>query len=81
MFDPLAEEEHIRTPFTFGVECFEAGHLTPPHVHDSSFELFFILSGSGVGFCGDDRFPVTAGDAVVFRPGSVHGIDVSDDGK
>jgi len=80
-FDPLAEDESSRTPFTFGVEKFNAGHQTPPHVHDESHELFFILSGEGVGFCDGERFPVAAGDAVVFRPGTEHGIDVDPGSK
>ena len=78
-FDPLADDEASRTPFTFGVEAFDPGHLTPPHVHDTAHELFFILAGSGEGFCNGRRFPVAAGDAVVFRPGSMHGIDVDPD--
>jgi len=41
-----------------------------------------ILSGVGEAFCdaldgrGVRRWPLRAGDAVVFRPGCVHGIDV-----
>ena len=38
-------------------------------------------AGQGEGFCGDDRFPVRAGDVVVFPPQSVHGIDVSEDAR
>ena len=36
-------------------------------------------AGQGEGFCGEERFPVRAGDVVVFPPQSVHGIDVSED--
>lgn len=51
VFDPLQEIEKFRTAFTFGVEVFEAGHVTPPHLHPHSHELFFILSGNGMAFC------------------------------
>lgn len=69
-------------PFISGIEVFERGHRTDPHVHPRAHELFFILAGRGEGFCGppgpaQDRFPVAAGDVVVFRPGAVHGIDNS----
>lgn len=72
----------MQVPFISGIEVFERGHCTDPHVHPHAHELFFILAGSGEGFCGppgpaQQRFPVAAGDVVVFRPGSVHGIDNS----
>jgi gentisate 1,2-dioxygenase len=72
MFDPLSQ---IPFPFVFGVEIFEPGHRTNPHVHSSAYELFFILSGEGEGFCNNERFPVRPGDIIVFHPGSTHGID------
>lgn len=46
-----------QVPFISGVEVFEPGHRTTPHVHPQAHELFFILAGEGVGFCGDRRFP------------------------
>ena len=41
IMDPLTD----RVPFTFGIEIFERGHKTTPHVHPTSQELFFILAG------------------------------------
>jgi mannose-6-phosphate isomerase-like protein (cupin superfamily) len=72
IFDPLAKPA---VPFVFGIEIFEENHKTHPHNHHTAYELFFILSGEGEGFCDDVRFPVKAGDVVVFKPRSVHGID------
>lgn len=72
IFDPLAKPA---VPFVFGIEIFEKNHETHPHNHPTAYELFFVLSGEGEGFCDDVRFGVKAGDVVVFRPGSVHGID------
>lgn len=40
-----------------------------------------LLIGKGEGFCDGKRFPVSAGDLLLFPPKSVHGIDVSDDSK
>jgi quercetin dioxygenase-like cupin family protein len=72
LFDPFA---NTPIPFVFGVEIFEPGHRTKPHVHDHAYEVFFILSGQGEGFCGDKRFSVVPGDIVAFHPGNIHGID------
>lgn len=67
--------DEVGLRLSFGVEIFNSGHQTPPHIHTHAHELFFVLLGSGVAFCGDDRFPVSQGDCVVFPPLSVHGID------
>lgn len=72
LFDPFAS---IPIPFVFGVEIFEPGHTTKPHVHSKAYEMFFILQGSGKGFCQGSSFPISAGDIVTFQPGSTHGID------
>ena len=72
LFDPFA---NTPIPFVFGVEIFEPGHRTKPHVHEQAYEVFFILSGEGEGFCGDKRFSVAPGDIVAFHPGNIHGID------
>jgi quercetin dioxygenase-like cupin family protein len=79
-FDPLAEESLDRTPFTFGIECFEPGHKTTPHSHERGHEVFVLLAGTGEAFCDEERFPVGPGDVVSFPPHAVHGIDVDLDG-
>ena len=71
VFDPLGDS----LPFTFGVEIFEPGHVTPLHSHEGAYELFFILNGEGIGRCNGASFPLSAGDVAIFPPGSVHGID------
>ncbi|KAK9845105.1 hypothetical protein WJX74_010662 [Apatococcus lobatus] len=78
VFDPLS---HAGVPFTFGVEIFTPDHRTSPHQHAVAHELFFILQGTGTGFCNDQRFPVQAGDVIVFPPGSLHGIDNGQNGS
>lgn len=72
LFDPFAS---IPIPFVFGVEIFEPGHRTKPHVHSKAYEMFFILQGTGEGFCQGSRFPIAPGDIVAFQPGSTHGVD------
>ncbi|GAB4820714.1 hypothetical protein N2152v2_007760 [Parachlorella kessleri] len=73
-FDPVTTPQ---APLVFGVEVFERGHRTQPHLHPLGFELFFIISGEGEAFTDTERMPVGPGDLVVFSPGVVHGIDVS----
>lgn len=48
---------NLQVPFISGIEVFEPGHCTTPHVHPHAHELFFILAGEGTGFCGSERFP------------------------
>jgi len=66
-------------PFTFALEIFRAGHRTPPHVHETAHELFFVLKGSGEVYCGgtsaEHRVPIGPGDLLVMPPGATHGID------
>lgn len=38
-------------------------------------------AGEGEGFCDGARFPLAAGDVVVFPPRSTHGIDVAPSGR
>lgn len=46
-FDPFS---HGNVGFTAGIEVFLPGHVTPRHSHAGGVhELFFVLSGSGVG--------------------------------
>lgn len=66
VFDP----SELGLSVSFGVEVFEPGHHTPLHIHKTAHELFFVLAGEGVAFCGGQRFTVRAGDCVVFPPGA-----------
>lgn len=65
-----------RPDLTFAVEMFAPGHVTPRHVHLFGHELFVVLRGAAVAECDGVRFPVAAGDCLVFPPGCVHGLDV-----
>ncbi len=41
----------------------------PVHVHGDEEEIFYVLSGDGLGFEKGEAYPVSAGDAVVHPPG------------
>lgn len=71
VFDP----QELSLPLSFGIEVFKAGHVTPIHVHSAAHELFFVLAGSGEAVCNGHRFNVSAGQVLVFPPGSKHGLD------
>jgi quercetin dioxygenase-like cupin family protein len=71
VFDPL----ELSLPLSFGIEVFEPGHVTPIHIHTAAHELFFVLAGSGEAVCDGHRFNVSAGQVLVFPPGSKHGLD------
>eukprot|EP00877_Chromochloris_zofingiensis_P010143 jgi/Chrzof1/5382/Cz16g00230.t1 len=64
---------------SFGIEIFEPGHETPPHIHTQAHELFFVLAGQAQGFANGRRFDMEAGGVVVFPPGVEHGIDNKSD--
>lgn len=72
MFDPVRNQQ---INATFGVEVFEPGHITPLHVHEDGYELFFVLSGSGVGHFEGQSFDLEPGSLAVFPPKTWHGID------
>lgn len=72
MFDPVRNQQ---INATFGVEVFEPGHITPLHVHEDGYELFFVLSGSGVGHSEGHSFDLEPGSLAVFPPKTWHGID------
>ena len=69
------EPSELSLPLSFGIEVFEPGHVTPIHIHATAHELFFILAGRGEAVCDGHRFEVMPGEAVVFPPGSKHGLD------
>ena len=78
LFDPLGDAASGMDSggATFGVEVFEAGHITPRHLHEQAHELFLILDGEGTAHCDEHSRAVGPGDCVVFPPHSVHGLDV-----
>ena len=56
----------------------EAGAKVPPHKHDTSDEILYILSGRGQMTVAGQTLPVTAGDAVHLPLGVEHALEVSE---
>jgi len=72
----------IAYPFFDGVEGFDiafrkrtlkAGSSIGYHLQESD-EVYYILEGTGEMQMNGDSFPVKAGDAILTRPGSSHGL-------
>ena len=74
--------ETIAYPFFEGAKDFDlafrkrtlkAGSAIGYHLQESD-EVYYILEGSGIMQMNGDSFPVVAGDAILTRPGSSHGL-------
>ncbi|MEJ2862562.1 cupin domain-containing protein [Actinomycetospora flava] len=50
-----------------------ADYATPPHVHHSADEAFYVLQGALTGFCGDSAYRAGVGDFVWLPRGVPHG--------
>lgn len=66
--DPIRDQ----VPFTAIVEIFDVGGKTPPNTHKEAYELFYVLSGTGIATCDGQSKPVKAGDSIIVRPGHEH---------
>jgi len=55
------------------------GEAPPPHKHDDTEQVFYILEGKGVLTIGgqEEQFPVKVGDLVRIPPSSVHFIEAA----
>ena len=45
-----------------------------PHYHKQMIEIYHILQGNAVVFCGDTRVRAEPGDTLLCEPGEVHGL-------
>lgn len=71
----IADPIRDKVPFTAIVEIFDVGGKTPPNTHSEAYELFYVLSGTGIARCGSVERPVKAGDSVIVRPGNEHVVE------
>lgn len=46
-----------------------------PHYHKEMIEIYHILKGNAIIFCGDTRVRAQPGDTLLCEPGEVHGVD------
>lgn len=56
------------------------GDTTPPHVHDTMDEAFYVLEGEYHVTCGDDEFTATAGCFVYLPHGLPHAFRAGAEG-
>ena len=54
-----------------------------PHYHKNMIEIYHIIEGSAIVFCGKKRIRTKINDTVLCEPGEIHGVvnDTSNDFK
>ena len=52
----------------------EAHTEIKPHYHEQMIEIYHVLKGNAVVFCGDTRVRTRPGDSLLCEPGQVHGV-------
>ena len=45
-----------------------------PHVHDDAEQIYYVISGSGLGQIGDDEYLIGPGDTLFIPPTIVHAV-------
>lgn len=75
--DPVAEG----VGFTILVEIYTPGGATPPNTHSAAFEFFFILEGTGKGFCDGVEVDLAPGSMLLLPPGKEHIVQNTGPGK
>jgi mannose-6-phosphate isomerase-like protein (cupin superfamily) len=71
MVDPIAD----KLPFISVIEIFETGGKTPPNLHPTAHEMFYVLSGRGRAYCAGKSYDVEQGDTLVLPPGMEHVVE------
>jgi mannose-6-phosphate isomerase-like protein (cupin superfamily) len=71
LVDPVAD----RAPFISVVEIFDVGGKTPPNSHQAAYEMFYVLSGRGRGYCAGETYELEKGDSLVLPPGMEHVVE------
>jgi len=74
-FAILADPPGQGTRFISVVEIFDVGGRTPPNIHATADELFYVLHGEGVAVCEGERIPVRKGDAFLVPAGTPHVVE------
>lgn len=77
VFDPQADGAN----FIAVVEIFDVGGKTPPNVHATGQEFFFVLKGQGRARAGDVITDVSAGDSLLLKPGVEHELENTGAGR
>lgn len=80
-FACLADPVTDGVPFTMLVEIYEPGGATPPNTHATAFEHFFILKGTGKGYCDGVQVDLGPGASLLVPPGKEHIVENTGIGK
>ena len=73
--DPASPDPARRHPFDLMITRLPAGASRCPfHSHSAQWELYVIISGSGIVRDETGLHPVKAGDVFIFAPGEAHQI-------
>lgn len=67
--------------FTILVEIYQPGGATPPNTHSAAHEFFYILEGTGKGFCDGAEVELAPGSTLLLPPGSEHIVQNTGPGK
>jgi mannose-6-phosphate isomerase-like protein (cupin superfamily) len=69
-------EDHdlVSNLFIVAVDVLPPGASIGVHPHPTEEEIYFILEGRGIMTVDDEEREVSAGDMVLTRPGSSHGL-------
>ena len=80
-FACLADPVQDGVGFTLIVEIYEPGGATPPNTHAVAHELFFILEGTGKGYCDGMEVDLAPGSSLLIPPGREHIVRNTGPGK
>ena len=75
--DPIDEG----VDFTILVEIYQPGGATPPNTHTAAHEFFYILEGTGKGFCDGVEVDLAPGSTLLLPPGKEHIVQNTGPGK
>jgi len=67
--------------FTIVVEIYQPGGATPPNTHATAHEVFYILEGTGKGFCDGVEVDLAPGSTLMLPPGKEHIVRNTGPGK
>jgi uncharacterized cupin superfamily protein len=71
--EPESSDLLKRHPFDVQISRIEPGKtLCPFHSHGAQWELYIVISGTGLARDAGGTTPIEPGDAFVFKPGEAH---------
>ena len=70
----LADSREQPLPFVLVVEIFDGHGATPPNIHKTAYENFYILKGEGEAVVGDERIALQPGSCLTVPPGVTHQV-------